>query len=117
MLFTGTDGQQLEGADMKERMPRIEARLAEMEAYMQQERDSISRQLVREQDDAVRQTEAAYTGRLNGVRADAARWLEDFQREAAEFIGNAKNTVDGAQREINLAKQKEVSCIPTPTQA
>ena len=84
-------------------------RLSEMQAYMQQERERISRQLVSERDDAVRQTEAAFAGRFDGVRIEATQWLEELQRKAAEVIEDAKKVTEGAQRDVNLARQREVS--------
>ncbi|KAI0083092.1 hypothetical protein BDY19DRAFT_910854 [Irpex rosettiformis] len=86
----------------------IRARLTEMEAFMQQEKNRVVKELRSERDNAVHQAEAAYAARLDAMRAEATQCLEELRKEATEALESAKESADSAERNMNLAKQREV---------
>ncbi|KAI0083231.1 hypothetical protein BDY19DRAFT_910748 [Irpex rosettiformis] len=85
----------------------IAARLAEMEAYMQKEKERVVSELMSERDNAVRQAETAYRVRLDAMREEATQWFGELQKNATEVIENARKAAEDAQRDNNLAKQRE----------
>ena len=89
----------------------IAAKLADMETFMQQEKKRVVGELRSERDNAVRQAEAAYAARLDAMRSEATQCLNDMRKEATQALESAKKSADSAERNMHLAKQREVSHI------
>ena len=87
----------------------IAERVAEMEAYMQQEKERVVRELMSERDHAIHRAEVAYGVKLGAMRMEATQWIEELQKNATEVVENVRKVAEDARRDNDRAKQREVS--------